>query len=1031
MLSRLTHAAFAFAVTAFAYQAYVVGVAPFIEPARADEATDARVSLPEPSSLHKHRDLLAAYFPPEHWSLQEAPMTIESGHAMIVVDDYRQSNDGKLRIGQCVMIYFPQGRKLGAAPPRNAIVLEAPHGAVLQMDSAGSSGFGKIQWGELQGRVRIYSDMNQAGPGDDLHIVTSALRLNESGLNTREAVELQLGQHRGRGRGLEIRRASSDSAKPSRGMLSDLDTLEITSEVTVALDVGRVKLLNRQPSRRPEELSLGRPKGGPAAKQPDVVAGARATPPIRIRCDGAFRFDFANSKASFLQNVVARQIHADGTLDQLLADEVNLYLIKDAAREESDAESGSSKLGGGLKAGTLEAKGSPVSLKAPSQRASMRGERVRIEFPQRRVTVDGGDEVTLSYQGSEIHAPMVRYQSPPQDSNQRIGEMSARGRGWLKAVVDQRRPKEPLEVSWSTSMRIDRASGQPVLSVIGRPRLRMPGVGRLMADQIYVFLRERLREDQGQPERSPEPFDEGPAVAADRLAAQGNVSIDSPELNCRVNELTLWMKYLPPRDSAGRPATSEAKTPETGGPSSALANTLRRDGRGRAYAVHGDKLALEIAVRNREPEVARVSVEGNVLFQESQTRIRPGGANEGSDPPLRITGRQLRVDDADTADAQITIVGDPARNDQPAEITVRGTTIRAPELRVSRGSSEAWINAAGEVRMQVDRDLSGKQLDRSEPLTIRWRESMHLNGDQITFDGGVLTRSAAGWLQTPRLVVRLSEPVRFDGASTRRAAGRQPELAQIECYDGVLAQFEQRDQVGLTAIHRVELRSLIANQVTGRLQGAGPGKLESVHLSSGNPFSELAGETANAAADASQSAQKLRYLRTDFRRQVSGNLLERRIVLHGNVRTVYGPVDAWEQKLNVIPGESLAPETVYIECATLGVAESPTGRLFAPPGQQGQMGPIELTAEGRVTIEGQDPKQGLFTARGHRATYDQLKTMFILEGNAAGPAKVWRQEFVGGPSSVGSGQKFQYWLNTGKAAGVGFRWEFSDFQRAQ
>ena len=453
MLTRLTHAAAAFAVTAVAYQLYVVGVVPFIEPARAYDGSAENTEVPAPSSLHKHRELLEAYFPPEHWCLQHPPMTIESGHAMIVVDDYRQSNDGKLRIGQCVMIYFPHGRTLGAAPPRNAIVLEAPHGAILQMDSAGSSGLGKIQWGELQGRVRIYSDMNQADPGDDLHIVTSSLRLNESGLSTRDPVELQLGKHRGRGRGLEIRRAASDSADPSGGMLSDLDTLEITSEVTAALDVGQVKLLSGRPSRAGRELSLTHPTVGQPSGQP---GGALESPPIRIHCDGAFRFDFANSKASFLQNVVARQIHADGTLDQLLADEVNLYLIKDAARDDSDTSLGSNTLGGGLKAGTLEAKGSPVVLKAPSHQATMRGERVRIEFPQRRITVDGGDEVTLSYQGSEIHAPMVRYQSPAKNSNQRIGEMSARGRGWLRAVVDQQRPTEPLEVSWSTSMRIDR-----------------------------------------------------------------------------------------------------------------------------------------------------------------------------------------------------------------------------------------------------------------------------------------------------------------------------------------------------------------------------------------------------------------------------------------------------------------------------------------------------------------------------------------------------------------------------------------------
>ncbi|MDC0935611.1 hypothetical protein OAS39_04940 [Pirellulales bacterium] len=1017
MLVRLSHAAVAFAITAVVYQLYAIAVAPFVEPAAAAAPTvDADADADHLAAApQKHRELLSAYFPPSHWCLQSPPKTIESGQALVIVNNDRQSDDGKLHIGLCAVIFFPNGRVRGGEPPRDAIILEAPHGAVLQLDdnlNSGPTSFGRIQWGELRSRIHIYSDMTHPGPEDDLHIVTSNLRLNESGLSTRDAVEVKLGKHRGRGRGLEIRRLSSDRNRRPGGVFSGLDVLEIASEASLDLAAGDLKLFGKPLQRPPESLALSAPAGAFPAAAADV-SSAGSTPPIRIKCDGPFRYDFANNKASFQQNVSARQVQHDGQLDQLLADELNLYMIKAAEKRpaETSADGEDAKVFGNLQPGTLEAKGALVELDAPSYDATVRGQRLRIQIPQRLLTVDGGDEATLKYRGTEIHAPMVRYRLPPDDAATRLGEMLANGRGWLRAVVDKKRPHDRFELSWSTSMRLDRENGAPTLSVIGRPRAKMPGVGRLMADEMRVVLRENSKPGDGSSANGESAKPNSDAVMPERLVATGAVSIDAPELTCRVNQLTLWVREegADPSDDPAAATDRSADQPR---------DFLRRRTR-RAYAVSGDKLALLVTLRDKKPDVSRVSVIGNVLFQES-------AASTDEAPPLRVSAHQLRVDHADTPEAEITVLGSPAEGNAqaaPAEITVRGTTLRAASLQLNRGTSQAWIDAPGEVQLQLGRDLTGAELPKPETLTVTWRDSMRLDGDQITFLGNVMTQTASGWLQTPRLVARLSAPVQFDGASS----GKQPELNQVEGYEGVLAQFEQRDAEGLTARHRIRLVSLVANQRTGDLSGDGPGQIESTHLAKGSGlFSQIAGKDAEPASN--KPVQRLRYLNTEFSRQLSGNLHRSEIRLHGNVRTVYGPVDAWEQKLKPVLGEDPAPHTVHIECETLSVRESAAGQLFTPPGDKQRLGPLELSAEGNVTIEGQDPRQGAFTARGNRATYDQRKTMFVLQGLPNQPAKIWRQQYVGAPHSVGSAQKIQYWLNTGQASGKGFRWEINQFR---
>ncbi len=99
MLTRLTHAAIAFAVTAAVYQAYVLAVAPFVEPAwRADQAAHMDQSdlvVTPVEALHRYRDLLSAYFPPTHWCFAEPPKALDNGQALIIFNNEEKTASGE------------------------------------------------------------------------------------------------------------------------------------------------------------------------------------------------------------------------------------------------------------------------------------------------------------------------------------------------------------------------------------------------------------------------------------------------------------------------------------------------------------------------------------------------------------------------------------------------------------------------------------------------------------------------------------------------------------------------------------------------------------------------------------------------------------------------------------------------------------------------------------------------------------------------------------------------------------------------
>ena len=992
MLTRLTHAAIAFALTAVVYQAYVLIAAPLIDPPRVVQpyenlTPEQRDARRQPT--HKHRKLLAAYFPPQHWTLSKPPITIESGKAMIVLDEsdnYQPGDDGQLRVRRCVMLFFPRGRVQGDLPPTDTVILEAPHGAVLQMDQGNSRSFtsiGSLQWAKLTGQITIRSDMRQPGPEDDLLLTTRDLYMNEDLIRTDDDVDMRLGPHHGRGRELEIRlveveRGRTSTSGPSIG---GIDSLEILKNVEAQLVPGRMQLA-------PGQVQLG------FQNSSNNAPPQKNAPPVNITCKGRFRFNFSTQKATFSQQVRLEQTHPQGQRDRLQCEELSVYFANpEFAGSESNKTTDTPF--GKLSPGLIEALGNdstPVELDAPSQKATARCGRMRIELQPQRITFDRGHEVVLTYQGNEIHAKQVQYQAPPKNSDHRIGNLLAAGSGWLRAITSDRPDAAPFEVRWTENMRLRRINDQPVLSLNGRPRLDMVGMGQLWADHLDLYLRERATDGS---EADLLPAD----VVPDHLVASGQIAIDAAQLRGKVKQLKVRFEYTPTRLLLASPDGKNSPR--------RLGSNRRSVGDTRAYDITGDTLQMLVTLRNRQPEVTSIDVNGKVVFAESS-------ANTPGQQPLRVLADHLRIKNADSPDAEISLEG------KPATITAAGMAIRTQNLTINRGTSSVRIDTPGQIELLVDRDLAGKPLATPQPLVIDWQQGMRLDQDRITFNGNVHVQTPEGALDTQQMVVQLTAPVQFDGASRQQRA----EIAQLQCSGGVNAQFSQRDAKGLTSVQTIELEeSFSANLQTGQLRGEGPGLLESVHLSTGdNPLvvpGSLAGNGAARLASArpqspqpQSSQQRLRFLGVQFVRGIRGSLHNRQVQVYGNVEAVYGPVDSWQQRLALTKRGLPGPETIWISSQKLGVAESPLARLDR--NKKSGLGPIELLAEGDVTIEGTAPPSGNFTTHSKFAKYDQLKTLFVLEGDNRLPATLTHQDYRGAQPSTLKARKITYNQSTGK-----------------
>lgn len=978
MFSRLTHAAIAFAVTAVLYQVYVLVAVPFLEPPILKAKFERQLAAEELQAarepLHKHRAIFAEVFPAGHWTLTRPPKTLASDEAMVVLDDYRAENNGQVRVTRCAILFFPTERIPGQPAPRDVVVLEAPHGAVLQLDEdfqPDLGGFGRLQWGKLLGEITVRSDMHEPGPEDDLLLTTRDLDINEDLIRTDADVKMRLGPHWGQGRVLEIRllsieRGRADSMSPSIG---GIDSLEILQEVEAQLDPGALQLIANE-------------KEPPDEQQP----------PVNISAAGRFQYHFGQNKASFSNRVKIEQVHSSSLRDQVRCQQLNIYFagrqdtVSTPSDEQTESVGARTQALAGLRPGLIETLGStaePVIVDLPSQQALARCQRMRIEVEPRRVTFDRGGKVMLSYQGSEIHAPQIRYQAPPEGASYQVGELLAAGNGWIRSAESEDPEQGPFEARWMDALRLSRVDGAPVLSLRGRPRLTLEGVGRLFANDLDLYLRERAA-DGSEDELLPA------EVVPRRLVATGKVVVDTAELQGEVNQLEIDVDYAPHGLMLSSPDGNDSAAKPRFASGGASGN--------RIYHAEGDKLKGLVTVRDKHPEVSQLDLHGKVRFRETSL-------DDSSDKPLEVQAEEVQISDADSPHAEIALAG------QPATITAAGMSIQTERLKIHRGESRATIETPGELQLPLTRDFSGKPLSAPRPLTVRWQGGMQLEHDQITFRDKVSVASVDALLDTARLVITLSEPIQFDGAVNQA----QTDVAQIECRGGVNVLFNQRDEMGLTSRQVMYLEeSLLANLHTGLLRGTGPGEVESVHLSNGaSPVANLTGAgpqpNITPAASSRGGGQRLQFLRVEFSRGLIGNLHRKQVEAVGNVHTVYGPVDSWQQRLMMSYSGRPQPETVWITSDRLGVVESPMARMQRA---KSGLGPIELYANGDVTIEGPVGERGMFTAHADAATFDQQKTLFVLTGKPGEPATLTHQQYEGAPFSEQSFERFSYNLTT-------------------
>ncbi|MCC7476142.1 MAG: hypothetical protein IT425_12160 [Pirellulales bacterium] len=995
-------------------------------------------------------------------------------------------------IDRIAFLMFPTPPREGVTPPRDAIVLEAQRGAQLEFDEFRPEvgKIGQIIRGEFPGLIRIRSDMREEGPDDDLLIETADLRMNTKLMYSEAPVRFRMGENYGGGTELEIRFIADEHKKPdSRGLkIAGIDSLEIRRDVKLRLQMAVGDMLpkgNRSrdvakapPSPRRVQSDLTPPyqggeNGGPAVQVTDARAVAHANtvppatpkPPLEVSCTGPFTFDCVRYVASLDHDVELRQIVPEGPSDQLTCARLDIHF---APKQAGTHASTTKLLEGGNRQhrdlGQLEpvaivAEGHPVVMTSPARNAQARGDRIQIALRDQRLRISGAD-ARLVYGANVLQAPMIDYEHPAPNEGSAVGSFRAAGPGSLHFVTDPKKPHEALQAEWQTAVQLGRDQGQPVLVLEGRPKIAFGETGAMMADQIRLYLREL--EGNGE---------EGLAIggkkgdgqqmirlAPDRVLAVGNVEIASPQFTSRANSLTATFQLRPQRNgTTTNPASpTNAAGDELGGnqaaasvPGGSSSSPTGVPGTPQQrYYIETKEMRLELFLTGQALAPSTLVCDGGVLLRE--VPLVPT-----HEQPLEIRGGQLLVDSLDTPAAHITLHG--AAAGQPAgsalaQLSGRGITMLVGSVEAVANENRVFSTGPGKATILVSNTTptpaAGQPTEAPFPIEIGWQDGFQFNGEAIVFRRDVVATGASntgmnGNLHCDQLAARLASKVRLGEPMNQGNFN----LNEIECSGNVMLENVSRDEGGITSHSFMQLEQLALNQQTGQIAGKGPGIVRATRFGKTMvPEAAQPNMPQAAATSANAAGNKLHFLRVDFHQGLNGNIYLRDLTFHQRVRTTYGPVDSWDQELDPTRPETLPPDALTLACdalrlnedplATRGLANSPTGPAANPAGLLGgrPLGPMQLQALGDVRIAGQVPNQGEFTVQALRASYDQAKDAFVLEGDSRSPAKLWRRNQVGVDSPPTEARKIRYVrsLNEVKVEGIQyFEITPNDIQNAQ
>ena len=939
---------------------YSVTVVPAIEPNFERRMSVVRSSGSTKTYLGEFGSQIAQLFPPDAWESQ-SPRVLRDDRrkTAMLFKTYEILSGGGIRITPCTVIYGSAGiDKNGQEKP--PLIMQAPDGATIYFDKPidlSAIDLGHPESGQLLGRVRIQRKEDSTGRGG-LVIDTSNVHITADGLMTPNDFDFEFEKSYGSGNNLII-----EVDKIRRGQKPNLDILQSIELVSL-----HKLYLNPQTAD---------PLGGDS---PGISPNAKKDVPTQITCRGPCRIDFRRNTLSFSKSVDLRRLNENGPPDVLECDALTIFFSKLVGAEPNSLTSNARKKSLDFKVKRLLATGNPVKLSAPSRFAYLRGSRLEYDMSSRKFRMTSTTQSFFRHVNEDaehrLAAPQITYNASKDGS---VGTLLANGQGSFNALLIEKR--QTISVHWDRQLSLSDHEHGKLLAIDGNVEANLATTGIIQAGKVNIWL----EPSPVLPSISTASHKRTISLRPKRIVATQQVDFDSPQLTAQCARLeTIFAHGLPTSatDSADVARVRPAAMTNRRDPGQRLRNRFTSDNKpnqqqdavegannpaakdNRKVQLTGSTIALALTMQGQEiRSIDQIDVKGNARFRELVSANSDG-------QPLAINAHAFRLNNPDSIDAFVQATG------APTVITTGDIKVKATNVQLDRKKNLVWSNGSGEAKIPIEKDFQGNQLQKAGVATVTWQKAMEFDGSLMELHGDAFVDGPEFQMRADHLQARLDRKIDFSVTKSSK-----PEVELISAQDNVRAIYETREFGKLISSTYMQVPNATINALNGNVSVEGTGQIMITKRGfSGQDFNNGISKAKTSRDPKVGQDKRLTFLQINFQSGVVGNIEKRVLEFNRNVKTIYGPVYDWDQKIN--PDGKLQEDDVLMSCDKLILAQGPRTVSGGTP--------IDLRAIGNTFVEGKS-----FQAAGEQINYDQAKDMLTIRGGGSRDAQIRYEDAKG------------------------------------
>lgn len=424
---------------------------------------------------------------------------------------------------------------------------------------------------------------------------------------------------------------------------------------------------------------------------------------------------------------------------------------------------------------------------------------------------------------------------------------------------------------------------------------------------------------------------------------------------------------------------------------------------------HGSRVEAQLMIQGKEHVLRDLTVVGDVSIIQTPIQLLPG---DKPPTPMKISGEKLRIVPQGNENYRAFVSG---KGNQLARLQALDLDLQGENINLDQAANKLWVEGGGAMkhRPSSPTKTAGRptanglaQSLKPQHLDASWDGGMIFDGSKIYFEKNVLMETQQDLKGNRRsilksfsegLSIELKKPVNFqkltgdqkldkfevqelvlvDHVSPEKQAfqlaghapGKQPPASQP-----VILENQTFDSNGkLIEKQKIAVPQATIDADSGAMSAIGPGLLATHRPRKPNqqdgadPFSNL--------ANSDSITGEVAFIQINFDRELNLNSQERQLLVVGNARTIYTPVQSWDQTYDPDQIDSRPHGSLHLRCERLSLAQW-TPRNATKPAN-------EMVATGNVRI-----LNHRFDANADRVSYDQTTDLLVIEGTTRTDAEL-------------------------------------------